>query len=156
MKIHRACGFAIVLCAVSALAGAQQAMPVRPSPKTAEAEVRRLSAAEVKAFLQKDPKAMDRIWAAEYVVTTPFSKFVKKPQLMEMVTSGVLVITSYDHVDGDTAVVAGSETVILGGKMPNPGKSTELRFTSVWQRKGGRWQEIARHANVVPPAAAAR
>ena len=55
---------------------------------------------------------------------------------------------------GPKPIVAGSETVVLGGRMPNPGKSTDLRFTAVWKSTGGRWQEIARHANIVPPPAA--
>jgi hypothetical protein len=48
------------------------------------------------------------------------------------------------------AIVAGSETVVWGGKMPNAGKIEHLRFTGVWMKQGGRWQEIARHANIVP------
>jgi hypothetical protein len=47
------------------------------------------------------------------------------------------------------AIVAGSETVVWGGKMPNAGPNEKLRFTAVWQKKHGRWQEIARHANIV-------
>ncbi|MGI9072305.1 MAG: nuclear transport factor 2 family protein [Bryobacteraceae bacterium] len=73
-----------------------------------------------------------------------------------MVQSGFLVITSYDRqleyvrVYGDTVIVAGSETVIWGGRTPKAGKSERLRFTGIWMRQGGRWQEVARYANVVP------
>jgi hypothetical protein len=47
-------------------------------------------------------------------------------------------------------IAAGSETVVWGGKMPNAGKTEHLRFTAVWMKQGGRWQEVARHANIVP------
>jgi len=47
-------------------------------------------------------------------------------------------------------IVAGSETVVWGGKMPNAGKTENLRFTGIWMKQNGRWQEVARHANVVP------
>jgi hypothetical protein len=73
-----------------------------------------------------------------------------------MVESGFLVITDYDRqieylrLYGDTAIVAGSETVVWGGKMPNAGKTEHLRFTAVWMKQSGRWQEGARHANIVP------
>jgi len=36
------------------------------------------------------------------------------------------------------------------GKMPNAGKTQQLRFTAVWKKQQGRWQEIVRQANVVP------
>ena len=80
-----------------------------------------------------------------------------KQQVLGMVDSGFLVITSFDRqieylrVYGDIVIVAGSETVVWGGKMPNAGKTEHLRFTAVWMKQAGGWREIARHANIVPP-----
>jgi hypothetical protein len=34
--------------------------------------------------------------------------------------------------------------------MPNVGKVENLRFTAIWMKQQGRWQEVARHANIVP------
>jgi len=34
--------------------------------------------------------------------------------------------------------------------MPNAGKTEHLRFTSVWMKQQRRWQQVARHANIVP------
>lgn len=124
--------------------------------RAAEQEVRRLNGEEVQAFLQKDPKTMARLWSDDLVVTNPLNKFVTKKEVLGMVDSGFLVITSYDRrieylrVYGDTIVVAGSETVVWGGKMPNAGKTEQLRFTGIWMRQSGRWQQVARHANIVP------
>ena len=69
-----------VVCAPLGL----RASPVAQStaPQSAEAEIRQLNAAEVDAFLRKDPRAM-------------------------------------------------------------------LRFTGVWMKQQGRWQQLARHANIV-------
>ena len=73
-----------------------------------------------------------------------------------MVKSGFLVITSFDRqieylrIYGDIVIVAGGETVVWGRKMPNAGKTEYLRFTAVWMKQTGNWQEIARHANIVP------
>jgi hypothetical protein len=120
-------------------------------------EVRRLNAEEVNAFLSQDPKTMERLWSGDLVVTNPLNKLVTKKQVLGMMQSGFLIITSYDRqieylrVYGDTVIVAGPETVVWGGKMPNAGKTEHLRFTAVWMKQGGRWQEVARHANVVPP-----
>jgi len=122
----------------------------------AEEEVRRLNVVEVEAFLHKDPKAMALLWSDDFVVTNPLNKFVNKRAVLGMVESGFLVITSYTRsieyvrVYGDTVIVAGSETVTWGGRMPNAGKTEHLRFTSIWMRENGRWQEVARHANIVP------
>ncbi len=122
----------------------------------ADEEIRRLNSEEVEAFLHKDPKALARLWSDDFVVTNPLNKFVPKQQVLKMMESGFLVITSYDRQIeylrsyGDTAIVAGSETVVWGGKMPNAGKTEHLRFTGIWMKQGESWQEVARHANILP------
>ena len=124
--------------------------------KQAEQEVRRLNAEEVQAFLQRDANAMAHGWSDDMVVTNPLNKFVTKQQVLGMVKSGFLVITAYERrieyvrVYGETVIVAGSETVTWGGQMPNAGKAENLRFTAIWMKQQGRWQEVARHANIVP------
>ena len=121
-----------------------------------EAEIRRLNAEEIQGFLKNDPSIFARVWSDDMVVTNPLNRFVTKQQVLEMVKSGFLVITAYDRrieyvrVYGDSVIVAGSETVTWGGRMPNAGKSENLRFTAVWMKQRGRWQEVARHANIVP------
>src|SRR5205823_14730766 len=137
---------------------AQTQMTSQPTSKgtPAEEEIRRLNVEEPEAFLHKDPKTMARLWSDDFVVTNPLNKFVTKQQVLGMMHSGFLAITScerrieYAHVYGDTVILAGSETVVWGGKMPNAGKTEQLRFTAVWMKQDGRWQEVARHANVVP------
>lgn len=132
--------------------------PNRPPSKASpvETEVRRANAEEVDAFLHNDPRAMDRLWSEDFVVTNPLNKFVTKQQVLGMVRDGVLVIVSYDRqieylrAYGDMAIAAGNETVTWGGKMPNAGKTEHLRFTGIWMKQRGHWQEIARHANIVP------
>jgi uncharacterized protein (TIGR02246 family) len=124
--------------------------------RKAEQEVRRLNNAESEAFTRKDTKALAQLWSDDFVVTNPLNKFVNKQAVLSMMESGFLVIISYDRqveyvrVYGDTVIAAGSETVVWGGKMPNAGKSEHLRFTAVWMKQSGRWQEVARHANIVP------
>jgi hypothetical protein len=138
------------------LASAQVTHQPTMKDNLAEEEVRGLNAEGVEAFLHNEPKAMERLWSDDFVVTNPLNKFVNKQQILRMVESGFLVITSYDRqveyirVYGDTVIAAGSETVVWGGKMPNAGKTEHLRFTGIWMKQLGRWQEVARHANIVP------
>jgi ketosteroid isomerase-like protein len=151
--------YAMLLASLSVgVAFAQVQMTSQPNSKAnpAEEEIRRLNVEEPEAFLYKDPKTLARLWSDDFVVTNPLNKFVNKQQVLGMVESGFLVITDYDRqieylrLYGDTAIVAGSETVVWGGKMPNAGKTEHLRFTAVWMKQSGRWQEVARHANIVP------
>ena len=127
-----------------------------PTGQQSEEQVRVTSQQEVEAFLNKDSSVMARLWSDDMVVTNPLNKFVTKQQVMGMVQSGFLIITSYDrrveyaHVYGDIVILAGSETVTWGGRMPNAGKTEQLRFTAIWMKQKGGWQEVARHANIVP------
>ena len=148
---------AALLIAVPALVVHGQTTPTQTDKyRRVEQEVRRLNAEEGESFLHSDAKTLARLWSDDLVVTNPLNKFVTKQQVLGMVESGFLVITSYDRqieyvrVYRDTVIVAGSETVVWGGKMPNAGKTEHLRFTGIWMKQGGRWQEVARHANIVP------
>ena len=81
----------------------------------------------------------------------------KAEEIVWLVESGLLEIPKfvrtieYVRVYGTTVIVAGSEDVVWGGKMPMAGKPSHLRFTAVWMQQGGRWQQVARHANIVQP-----
>lgn len=122
----------------------------------AEVAVRQASAQEVKAFLHNDASGLARLWSDDMVVTNPLNKFVDKRQVLGMVKSGVLTFTALDrtinyaHVYGDTVILAGHERAAWGSKMPRAGKTDNLLFTAIWMKVGGRWQEVARHANVLP------
>ena len=118
--------------------------------------LRAASAGEVNDFLTVDGVGLDRLWADSFVVTNPLNHLVTKPQVLEMVKSGMLRFSAYQRTIeylrtyGDIAVVAGAETVTWAGKMPLAGKTSHLRYTAVWRQEGGRWREVARHANIVP------
>ena len=148
----------LLVCGAGPGSSFAAAQTTAPSAAASEAEIRKLNAAEVQAFLGRDPEVLDRLWADEFVVTNPLNRFVTKPQVLEMIRSGVLVITAFDRqidylkVHGDTAILVGRETVTWGGKMPNAGRTEPLRITVVWMRRDGTWRQVARHANVVPAA----
>jgi uncharacterized protein (TIGR02246 family) len=155
-QMKKAIASALLMAVPILLAQGQTMSPQTDQNRRVEQEVRRLNTEEPGAFLHKDAKALANLWSDDLVVTNPLNKFVTKQQVLGMVESGFLVISSYDRsieyvrVYGDTVIVAGSETVVWGGKMPNAGKTEHLRFTGVWMKQGGRWQEVARHANIVP------
>jgi len=120
-------------------------------------EIRRLNAQEVAGLLNNDLRLLESLWADELVVTNPLNKFVNKQDVLSLIQSGTLAFASYErqidyvHVFRDFAVVAGRETVVWAGKMPNAGRVSRLRFTGVWARRNGHWQQVARHANIIVP-----
>ena len=148
--------FSVGLAAMPCFAHAADAPA---TDQQAEAAVRQASAQEVRAFMDKDSGQLASLWSDDMVVTNPLNKFVNKRQVLGMVQSGVLTFTAYDraikyaHVYGDTVILAGNETVTWGSKMPHAGKTERLLFTAIWMKRGGHWQEVARHANVVPTVA---
>jgi uncharacterized protein (TIGR02246 family) len=155
-KMNKAIACALMVAVPALLALGQTMSPQTDENRRVDQELRRLNAEEPEAFLHQDAKALANLWSDDLVVTNPLNKFVTKQQVLGMVESGFLVITSYDRsieyirVYGDTVIVAGTETVVWGGKMANAGKPEQLRFTGVWMKQAGRWREVARHANIVP------
>lgn len=122
-----------------------------------EAEIRQLNDQEVNALLRNDTKVLASLWSKDFVVTNPFNKFLNKQQVIGLAETGMIAFSSYDrkieyvHVYGETAVVAGNETVVWAGKMPNAGKTSRLRFTGIWMQQNGHWLQVARHANIFEP-----
>src|SRR5262245_49604313 len=125
--------------------------------RDAEQAVRALSAQEVDAFVRRDRQRLASIWSADFVVTNPLNRLANKRDVLAMIDSGFLVITEYERrieyarAETDLVILAGSETVTWGGAMPGAGTPQQLRFTAIWKKLPGGWQQIARHANVVNP-----
>ncbi|HEY7351335.1 MAG TPA: nuclear transport factor 2 family protein [Terriglobales bacterium] len=148
--------FVLTFLAMGLVATSNVAAQTLESGSKTEQEIRKLNTEETDAFIHKDPSVMERLWSDDFVVTNPLNKFVNKQQVLGLMRSGFLIITAYARQIeylrqyGDMVIVAGPETVTWGGKMPKAGQTEHLRFTAVWMKQNGRWQEIARHANIVP------
>ena len=114
---------------------------------------------EVAAFMATDPVGLAALWSNDFLVTNPLNQVATKAQVLGMVKQGMLSFKSYnrriEHVQryGNLAIVIGSETVEWSGKMPLAGRPRGLRFTAVWRLSKRGWQEVARHANLVPDGA---
>lgn len=155
--MRRVCLPLLLILLVTSIATSQST-----ADKSAEQEIRRLHQAQRKALLDRDTAALERIFSPDFVVTNPFGEFLTARQVIGRVGNGEIDFESFDrHIDyvkvyGDTAIAAGRETFVPKGKMTGAGKVMNLRITTVWIRRDGRWQEIARHTSVqAPPAASA-
>lgn len=126
-----------------------------------ETAVRKLYEDERAALEKKDIPVLERCFADEFVVTNPFNKFLNKQQVLNGVRADMISINDfkrtleYVRIDGDVAVVAGTETGVWAGKMPLAGQPMNLRITGVARKVNGQWVEIARHASMIMPGPAA-
>jgi ketosteroid isomerase-like protein len=142
------------------IASAQQTTTQSKKDKAVEKQIRRLNTDEHDAFMKNDADALAKIWSDDFVVTNPFNQFVTKQQVLALVKNGTLAFKSYERnieyvkIYGDTVIAAGSETCVWGGKIPIAGQESHLRFTSIWRKQGGKWLEVARHANIIPASQA--
>jgi ketosteroid isomerase-like protein len=114
-----------------------------------EEEIKRLDDEAREAFLRGDVATLQRLLSEDFVVTNPFNRVLGKRQVVEALESGRIKHSVYEReievlrLYGDTAVVMGRETVV------DEAYSKDRRYTEVWQRREGRWQMVARHANEV-------
>lgn len=146
----------LVVAVTIALCGANlaSAQP-KPNGNLGDTKLRDANSREVDAFLATDAAVLAQLWSDDFVVTNPLNKVATKPQVLAMVKGGMLSFKSYDRKieqilhHGNLAIVIGSENVEWSGKMPLAGKILSLRYTAIWLNTAGKWQEVARHANVV-------
>jgi len=149
----------VVLSTFLAMGAALAAPVLEPvaGVRGAERAVRVLSTQEVDAFLHRDRRRLANLWSEDFVVTNPLNRLAKKKEVLAMIDSGFLVMTQYERrieyarAESDLVILAGSETVTRGGGMPGAGTPQQLRFTAIWKKLPGGWQQIARHANVMIP-----
>ena len=121
--------------------------------------VRSLDDQERAAALQNDARVLERLWADDLVVNAPRNQVVVgKRAVLDIVLRNKLGSferqVEYMRVDGDLAVVMGSETVRSLADVPvaglRDGQVTKRRFTNIWKRQGGSWRLSIRHAHIVP------
>jgi ketosteroid isomerase-like protein len=121
-----------------------------------EREIRSLEEQEVAAVLDGDIAALERLWSPRFIVNNPQNGITAdRVGVIDRVRRGLIRYSSFERrieairFAGDVAIVMGSETVVPQGDPAREGQTLHRRYTSVWQRSGAGWQNIARHANVI-------
>lgn len=114
------------------------------------------------AALKRDTSALEELWSADFTVNAPTNRVVVGRQAVmdTFVRSGIINFASFERdvgflkVDGDFAVVMGSETLVPVADAPaaglKAGRKVARRFTNIWKKEGGVWRLFWRHANVIP------
>lgn len=116
--------------------------------------VRLAEANRLQALLARDFTALDRLLGDDLTYTHSNARLDGKTAYMEPFVSGRTRYTRLEpsevstRVYGDAAVLTGR---MLSVALVNGTESrTDLRFTSVWVHRDGRWQMVAWHSVRLP------
>ena len=147
MKFTVSTAFILALCAVSFFASAQTGSD--------EATVTQIERDWVIALEKADTAAIDRLEAADYVVTDQDGQVHTKAQGIADLQSGAQKFETFRlddlkvRVFGDSAIAFGLDTE----KSSYKGKDTsgQYRFTDVFVKRDGRWQAVTTHVSKVSP-----
>jgi ketosteroid isomerase-like protein len=108
----------------------------------------------VDALVKSDVTALDAIFADSYVDTDEHSHRGNKEDVLSVLKSGDLKLSSIKlsdmqvHVYGEAAVVIGNATqqgTFLGGPV-----ATKIIFTDTFVKQKGKWRAVASHRSVAP------
>jgi ketosteroid isomerase-like protein len=109
-------------------------------------EITDLEHQRASAVVHRDTDFLDKITASDSIRITPTGALETKAQLLSQLTSGSVTYSAIDvdqlsvNVYGATAVVTG-RSAVRGQRDGKPFQGT-WRFSRVWIRKEGRWQEV--------------
>jgi ketosteroid isomerase-like protein len=143
----------VLLLTLALLAPGLAAATEAGTGETVEATVRRLDLAEADAVLRADFDALEKLWAQDMTVNTPFNQVVRSSS--GRVRMGAVTYASFVRniesvqIHGDTAIAMGNEVVMPSGKSVGAGTTIRRRYTNIWMKRDGQWLLTARHANVI-------
>lgn len=131
------------------------------TPAVTEGYIRELEQQQARLAIAGDRAALEQLFAPGFRVINPSGAIVTKAELLDVLAGGgpspyrsATYETSDVHVNGSLAWSVGLETVVfardaLGARA---GQTVQRRITHVWEKQGGQWRLVLRHAtNVVPP-----
>ena len=121
---------------------------------TAEEEIRGLDAREADAMLAADLPALEHLWSRGFIVNAPDDRVKSRDEVLQAVREARIRYSAFHRTverivfRGDCAISMGGELVVPKGDRPDAGQNVSRRYSHVWQKSGGSWALIARHANV--------
>ena len=122
--------------------------------KNVENEIRELDKVEAEAVLKHDTTTLERLWADDFTVNTPYGSIGTRKR-------GDRINLYYSKLDrnieklivyNDSLVVTmGNEVVIRKAPMTLAGQTLTRRYTHIWMKRSAKWQLMVRHANFIFP-----
>ena len=134
------------------VAGTSLIFSATAAPSEAERELQEANQRYDEAIMRGDVAALERLFADEFIYTSPKAEVLDKKQQIAALSSGGLKLTGAKSDDvririyGETAVMTGRFTA----RAERAGKTEmiEERYTAVWVRRDGPWQLVAEQGNL--------
>lgn len=123
-----------------------------------ESEIRNLEQTVVTAILNADTNTLKHVWSPEFLVNNPRNDIsVNREAVLQVQKSGMIDYSTFERViekmqfHKKLVITMGHETFISRNDIPGAraGETYKRRFTNVWMKKKGRWQQISRHASII-------
>ena len=128
----------------------------QPATSKLEATLRKLDLEAALAIQEKDEARIARFFTKESVTNNPRNGLtLGSSGVIEAARAGVINYRSLDRkiesvqILGNTAILMGSETVVMKARDNGPGETIRRRYTNIWMKTGKDWQIVARHANII-------
>ena len=144
----------LALLFVVASTAVAQTKGKEPPAAKAERELLKVNQEYDYALVRGDTAALNRIYGDEYTYTSSSGAVLNKAQQIEVIRSGALKIESGASERMEVRLYSNTALVLgyFKAKGQYKGEPFDLteRFTSVWSKRGGRWQIVAEHVTTVP------
>ncbi len=123
-----------------------------------DAEIRRLEKTVVTAILNADTNTLKQVWAPEFLVNNPRNDISgNRDTVLLTQKAGFINYTFFERViermqfQKNIVITMGFEIFVPGNDIPGAkaGQAYKRRFTNIWLKKNGNWQQIARHASII-------
>lgn len=118
--------------------------------------IRSLEDVVIKGILNNDTATLKTVWAPDFMVNTPRNSIASdRATVFQIQKAGLIDYSLFErtieeiHFRENVVITMGQETFISRTDIPGAkaGQRVKRRFTNIWMKVDGRWQQIARHAS---------
>ncbi len=123
-----------------------------------DAEIRRLEKIVVSAILNADTNTLKQVWAPEFLVNNSRNDISgNRDSVLLIQKAGMINYSSFERnierlqFQKNIVITMGYEIFVSRNDIPGAkaGQAYKRRFTNIWMKKKGKWQQIARHASII-------
>jgi len=131
-------------------------------PDGGDAAVRSADEQQRAMVAAADVAGLERLAHANLRINAPGGRVLSREQFLANMRNGEIATEQFQRTPEEVRI-SGGVAVVMGGEVFTPVATSELgrafgpvplqrRYTNVYVWEAGRWQWLARHANVVPPS----
>jgi hypothetical protein len=123
-----------------------------------EMQIRLLEQTVVTAILNADTNTLKNVWAPEFLVNNPRNKITgNRDSVLISQKAGMIDYSTFERIieriqfQKNIVTTMGYEIFVSRRDIPEAkaGQTYKRRFTNIWMKKKGKWQQIARHASII-------